>query len=189
MATRTTHNSDEQSVLAACQRGDRMAQKHFYDRYADGMMLLCIRYVKDKEDAQEVLLDAFFNFFKNIKKFEWQGEGSVSAWLKKIVVNQCLMHLRKKKDLIISTDDMYVYEGVSVDITALDDMAAREIIALIQELPVGYRTVFNLYVLEGKTHKEIAEMLDISVNTSKSQLHKAKAMLKEKITVMNKNVL
>ncbi|MEZ5017861.1 MAG: sigma-70 family RNA polymerase sigma factor [Flavipsychrobacter sp.] len=184
MGVPDTYTIDEQVALAECRKGSRMAQKFFYDKYVDSMLLLCIRYVKDHEDAKEACMDGFYNFFKNIDKFEWQGEGSISAWLKKIVVNQCLMHLRKKKDLIIASDDMNVYEGVAVDISALDTMAAKEIISLIQELPAGYRTVFNLYALEGKTHKEIAALLQISENTSKSQLHKAKTMLKEKIKLM-----
>lgn len=184
MGVPTTYSIDEQAALADCQEGSRVAQKYFYDKYVDGMLLLCIRYVKDHEDAKEACMDGFYNFFKNINKFEWKGEGSVSAWLKKIVVNQCLMHLRKKKELVIASDDMNVYEGMAVDITALDTMAAKEIISLIQELPTGYRTVFNLYALEGKSHKEIAALLHISENTSKSQLHKAKAMLKEKIKLM-----
>lgn len=185
MTVPTTNTIDEHTILTECRKGSRMAQKYFYDRYIDSMMILSIRYLKDHEDAKEACIDGFYNFFKNIEKFEWQGVGSISAWLKKIVVNQCLMQLRKKKDMIISSDDMNVYEGVAADITALDHMAAKEIINLIQQLPTGYRTVFNLYALEGKTHKEIAALLQISENTSKSQLYKAKAMLQEKIRLMN----
>lgn len=177
---------NEQTAIEECKKQNRFAQKYFFDRYAEQMMLLCLRYIKDQEDAREVLLDAFYKFFKNIDGFTWQGEGSVSAWLKKIVINQCLMQLRKRKDMVISTDEPELYEDVSDMEDAVDHMSAKEIMALVHGLPSGYRAVFNLYVFEGMTHKEIGVLLDISENTSKSQLHKAKAMLKQQLMNVHK---
>ena len=176
----------EQTAVEACRNKNRFAQKYFYDQFAEQMMLLCLRYIKDQEDARDVLLDAFYNFFEKIDQFTWQGEGSVSAWLKKIVVNQCLMHLRKRKDLVAMADEVSDYHDASDHANVLDELSAKEIMTLIHELPTGYRTVFNLYVFEGMTHREIGAMLNISDNTSKSQLHKAKAMLQQKIKELYK---
>ena len=156
-----------------------------YDKYAENMMLLCYRYIPNKEDAKEVLLDAFYNFFKNIKGFTYQGDGSTRAWLKKIVMNQCLMHLRKKKMEFVTDPDGRVTEDISFNNNIIEGLSVKEIVALIHGLPDGYRTIFNLYVFDGKGHKEIADLLGISENTSKSQLHKAKALLQKKLAVHN----
>lgn len=170
----------EIELIQACCNEDHYAQKRLFDRYAESMMILCFRYIPDREDAKEVMLDAFYNVFKNIEGFSYRGEGSFKAWLKKITVNQCLMHLRKKEAFFISTDEQ-VAGDVAMDDNIVDKMSAKEIMRLIHQLPDGYRTVFNLYVFEEKTHKEIATLLNISENTSKSQLHKAKAMMQKKL--------
>lgn len=156
-----------------------MAQKKLYDMHVGAMMILCYRYVPDREDAKEVMLDGFYNVFKNIGSFAYRGEGSFSAWMKKIMVNQCLMHLRKRK---MAFADVEMIPG---DIADNDDiinaMSVKEIITLMHSLPDGYRTVFNLYVFEGKNHREIGQLLGISESTSKTQLHKAKKMMQKKI--------
>lgn len=148
------------------------------------MMLLCYRYIPDREDAQEVLMDAFYQFFKNISGFTWRGEGSVKAWLKKIVINQCLMHLRKQKMAFADVDGAVV-ENIGMDNSIIAQLSVKEIMQLVHTLPDGYRTVFNLYVFDGMGHKEIAELLGISENTSKSQLHKARTVLHKKLLVNN----
>ena len=174
------NNLDEALLVDYCKDNNAAAQKIFYNKYVESMMILCLRYVVNSEDAKEVLMDSFFNFFKNISGFTWQGEGSVKAWLKKIVVNQCLMHLRKRRSLLITgREDQFEYADGGEN--ALDYLNAKEIMNMIHALPDGYRTVFNLYFFEGKNHREIGELLDISENTSKSQLHRARALLKEKI--------
>lgn len=144
-------------------------------------MILCLRYVVNQEDAKEVLMDGFLNFFKHIKTFTYQGEGSVRAWLKKIVVNQCLMHLRKRQPFFIQAKELEHYDTAGADDDVLARLGAKEIIMLVHGLPDGYRAVFNLYVFEGKNHREIGELLAISENTSKSQLHRARTMLREKL--------
>jgi RNA polymerase sigma-70 factor (ECF subfamily) len=149
-------------------------------KYAEDMMLLCLRYITNGEDAKEILMDSFLGFFKNMKSFTWYGEGSVKAWLKKIVVNNCLGHLRKKNPAFIANGEL-PHECADDSETALDALNAKQILRMIHTLPDGYRAVFNLYVFEGMNHKEIAEALNISESTSKSQLHRARAILKGKI--------
>ncbi len=171
---------DEALLVKCCKDNNAAAQKMLYDKYVAAMMMTCLRYVIDQEDAKEVLMDGFYSFFKNINGFTYQGEGSVKAWLKKIVVNQCLMHLRKRKPVFISKEADQ-YENADTSENIFDYMNAKEIMKMIHSLPDGYRTVFNLYFFEGMNHREIGDVLNISENTSKSQLHRARAILKEKI--------
>lgn len=151
--------------------------------YVEDMMLLCLRYIADKEDAREVLSDSFLKFFNNINDFEYRGVGSVKAWLKKITVNHCLMFLRKNRMSFQSVDDDDRHIEISAQDNIIEELTAKEILLLIHGLPDGCKTVFNLYVFEGRLHKEIAQMLGISEGTSKSQLHLAKSILKNKILI------
>jgi RNA polymerase sigma factor (sigma-70 family) len=170
---------NEITLAAQCVLGNIIAQRQVYDIYAQPMMLVCNRYITDTHDAQEVLSDGFYNFYKNIGSFTYAGQGSLSAWLKKIMVNQCLMHLRKKKMVFADTE---VAEQVAGSDEILAKLSAKEILQQIKKLPDGYRTVFNLYLFDGKTHAEIAALLSISESTSKSQLHKAKAWFQREIS-------
>ncbi len=145
------------------------------------MMLLCLRYISDVEDAKEVLMDSFYSFFKKIDTFTYRGAGSVKAWLKRIVVNQCLMHLRNKSNKPLLTEDVTKFENKGSNDSILDQLSVKDIMKLLQELPEGYRVVFNLYVFEGMNHREIGNLLEVSESTSKSQLHRARKMLQEKI--------
>ncbi len=140
--------------------------------------MVCMRYVKSLPDAEEMMLNGFYNFFKTIDRFIYSGQGSIGGWLKKIMVNECLMHLRKKGlKLVIETGagDAVVDDGI------ISRMNANEIYKLVMTLPEGYRTVFNLYVIEGYTHREIAAMLGVNEGTSKSQLSKARMQLQKMI--------
>jgi RNA polymerase sigma-70 factor (ECF subfamily) len=143
------------------------------------MMLVCSRYLKSPEDAEEALLDGFYKFFKNLSSFHYVGEASLYAWLKKIMINESLMMLRKRNvfTIIIDSDA----EDIQLEEDALNNLSAKEIFELIIQLPVGYRTVFNLYVIEGMDHKEIAALMGIAEGTSKSQLSKAKSLLQKKL--------
>jgi RNA polymerase sigma-70 factor (ECF subfamily) len=125
------------------------------------------------------MLNGFYNFFRAIDKFAYNGKGSIGAWLKKIVVNECLMFLRKNKGMKI-TDEEHAAE-IGVGDGQMERMSANELFQLITTLPAGYRTVFNLFVIEGYSHKEIAAMLDISEGTSKSQLNKARVQLQKAV--------
>ena len=166
-------------LIKEAKKGSAAAQKCLFDLMSDKMMLLCRRYVKTYEDAEEILLDGFYKFFKHLSSFTYQGDGSVYAWLKKIMVNESLMFLRKKHSFIMATEQEA--EEIPFQEEALNNLSLSEIFNLIVELPVGYRTVFNLYVIEGMSHKEIAKLLGIAEGTSKSQLNKAKLLLQKNL--------
>jgi len=170
---------DIAQLVKEAKQGSASAQKCLFDLLADRMMLLCRRYVKNVEDAEEVLLDGFYKFFKNIPGFHYQGEAALIAWLKKIMVNECLMLLRKKNVFTIVTES--AAEEIPLQAEAFDQLSAKEIFDLIVQLPVGYRTVFNLFEIEGMDHKEIALLLGIAEGTSKSQLSKAKNLLQKNL--------
>lgn len=153
-----------------------MAQRWFYDRYAPVMFAVCRRYLRSREDAEEALVSGFYKVFAQIHTFT--ATGSFEGWVRRIVVNEALMLLRKSQPLVFPGDQFPMIEKEdSFSIEA--DLSAREILEVLGELPNGYRTVFNLYVLEGYKHQEIADMLGISINTSKSQLILAKEKLKQ----------
>ena len=169
----------ELQLVEACKESDSFAQRLLYEQYAEKIFMTCLRYVSNKHDAEELLSDCFVKAFKFINQFQFVGDGSVGAWLRKIAVNECLMFLRKKKALVISIDEHVVSKELAEDENVFQNLNIAAILKNIQLLPPGYRTVFNLYVFEDNSHKEIAEMLGISENTSKSQLFKARNMLKE----------
>ena len=171
----------EVQLIEACKREESFAQRLLYDQYVERMYLLCLRYVPQETDAEEILSDAFLKCFNNISRFAYLGEGSLRAWLSRIVVNECLMFLRRKKELIISIDDNNALPLIKDQDVTLSTINTKDILKYIQQLPVGYRTVLNLYVFEDMPHKEIAALLQITESTSKSQLFKARAMLKQKM--------
>ena len=173
----------DDGIIKRCKNGDTRAQKILYMAYVEDMMLLCLRYISDKEDAREVLMDSFLKFFNSITGFEYRGEGSVKAWLKKITVNSCLMYLRKRRISFDAIDDKQHRIEIPVRDNIIEGMSARDILKLIHALPAGCKTVFNLVVFEGLSHKEISELLGIAEGTSKSQFHLAKAILKGKILI------
>ncbi|HEY4205353.1 MAG TPA: sigma-70 family RNA polymerase sigma factor [Puia sp.] len=158
-------------------KGNAAAQKCLFDRFADPMMAVCCRYVKGREDAEEVLLDGFFKFFKHLPGFVYQGDAALYGWIKMIMVRESLMFLRKKNVFTMLAE--VEAENIPSDAEILSDLSAAEIFNLIVQLPVGYRTVFNLHVMEGMEHKAIAEELGIAEGTSKSQLSKARVLLQK----------
>ena len=143
------------------------------------MLMVCMRYVKNLSDAEEVMLNGFYNFYKAIDRFIYSHDSSIGAWLKKIMVNECLMFLRKHDGLKI-VDEAYAAE-TGVEDEQIARISANELFRLIMMLPPGYRTVFNLFVIEGYSHKEIAVLLGITEGTSKSQLNKARSMLQKTV--------
>jgi RNA polymerase sigma-70 factor (ECF subfamily) len=165
--------------LQDARSGNAAAQKALFDYLSDAMMAVCCRYLKSREDAEEVLLDGFYKFFSHLPGFQYQGEAALYAWIKKIMVNECLMSLRRRHAFSIVSER--TAEDVAVDTEPLANLSAAEIVGLIVQLPVGYRTVFNLYVIEGMEHREIARALGIAEGTSKSQLSKAKILLQKMI--------
>ncbi len=173
-------------LIKEIKEGSIAAQKCFFDLYAVKMMVVCKRYMKNHENAEERLQDGFYKFFKNIQSFKYNTDAALFQWLKTIMVNECLMALRKK-----NVFDM-VPEAAAEDISVGEDvtgkLAANEILKLIVQLPVGYRTVFNLYIFEGMDHKDISKALKITESASRSQLTRAKALLQKMVAEQNCNV-
>ncbi len=170
---------EESKLIEACKQGNRKAQELIYQKFSPSMYSIALRYVVGSADAQDVIIQGFTKAFSSIQQFK--NDGQFSGWLRKIVVNQALMHLRKKKvDFSISES---LLKKVPLSNSYIEDqISADELIQIIQSLPSGYRTVFNLYAIEGYSHKEIAEKLGISEGTSKSQLSKARKVLQNVIT-------
>ena len=169
-------------LLNRLKEQDRAAQKWLYERYSPLMFSVCRRYLHSREDAEEALVSGFFKVFSQVESYS--GTGSFEGWIRRIMVNECLMMLRKNQPLTFPGDESQIPDRVdSFNIEA--DISAREILELLDQLPPGYRTVFNLYVIEGFKHIEIAETLGISINTSKSQLILAKEKLRTLLKTMN----
>ncbi len=171
---------DLSELIKEAKQGSAGAQKCIFDEMFSRLLFVCQRYVKNTEDAEEVLLDGFYKFFKSLNSFTYKGDAALFGWMKKIMINECLMFLRKKNEFTIASDSDA--EDISLDEEALDHLSAEEIFRLIICLPLGYRTVFNLYEIEGFGHKEIASMLHISEGTSKSQLSKSKILLQKMLS-------
>ena len=171
-------------MIEKAKEGDRRAQKALYDSLADKMYAVCLRYMGDRETAEDVLQDGFVTLFAKLDTYT--GEGSLEGWARKIFVNTALMSLRKN-DVLKESDEMDSARGVTSEApSAVQDIGYKELCKMISELPAGFRTVFNMYVVEGYSHQDIADALGISVNTSRSQLLRARAMLQAKILERNK---
>jgi RNA polymerase sigma factor (sigma-70 family) len=169
-----------EKIIKECGAHQIKAQKALYQLYHKRVFLLCRRFMKTDEDAEDIMLKGFVKVFANMQTLEFINESSFWAWIKKIMINECLMQLRKKENFILSVESYTDLE--LVDETIFEKLAAAEIYQLINQLPVGYKTVFNLFVIDGFSHKEIAEMLHIQEGTSKSQLSKAKNILQQLIS-------
>lgn len=170
------HRSNEEELINGCIRRERSAQKRLYDTFSSKMYALCCRYVKDSMDAEDVLVTAFTKILDRIDQFK--GEGSFEGWIRRVVVNEALTYLRRNRSMYVETeleaaDRDPDYQHIS------DHLEAEDLLTMIQELPAGYRIVFNLYAIEGFSHKEIADQLNISENTSKSQLSRARVFLQK----------
>ena len=151
-----------------------------YDRYAPKMMGVCRRYLNNREDAEDVLVEGMFRVFDNIHTYQFAG--SFEGWIRRIIVNEALMFLRKRRLLLIDIDASELNSvAFSHPLSIEHDLMAQDILKLLEKLPTGYRTIFNLYVIEGYKHIEIAELLGISINTSKSQLILAKDRMRKEL--------
>lgn len=172
--------TDEQRLVEQLQEGDRAANATLYNRYARYLSAICCRYISNDDDVKDVMQDAFLRIFSSVSSFQYRGEGSLKGWMARIVLNESLNFINKNSRLAFTElkETSYDIRDEEVD----TEQTPTEIIhQLIRQLPDGYRTVFNLYVIEEKSHKEIATLLGIKESTSASQLHKAKAMLATKI--------
>ena len=170
----------EKELIHSCLKNDRKAQKTLYDNYSRKMMGVCIRYSNDTETAKDMLQDGFIKIFGNLSTFQFNG--SFEGWMRRIFVNTCLEHLRKTDILHDAADLDYAAAPLSSGShTAIEQMSANDLMKLINELPKGFRLIFNMYEIEGYSHKEIADALNITESTSRSQLTRAKQLLKNKI--------
>lgn len=178
MTPERNQNITESDLIKGCVEGNRRMQEEMYRRFSPRMYAVCLRYAGNTEEAEDILQEGFIKIFKKLDSF--RSEGSFEGWVRRIFVNTAIEHFRRKRYLMPVTEkEENTIEGKYTSV--LDDLGAKDIMALVQELSPGYRTVFNMYVVEGYTHKEIADMLGISEGTSKSQLSRAKVILQDMV--------
>ena len=178
MSLPSNHSISESDLISGCIEGNRRMQEELYRRFSPRMYAVCLRYAGASEEAQDILQEGFIKIFKKLDTF--RSEGSFEGWIRRIFVNTAIEHFRRKKYLQPVTEkEESTLEGNYLSV--LDNLAERDILDLVQQLSPGYRTVFNMYVVEGYTHKEIGDLLGISEGTSKSQLSRAKVILQEMV--------
>ena len=183
------HRKSDEDLIRGCIKQQAKSQRDLYDRYSPIMLGVCMRYLKEPGIAEEVMITGFTKVFEKVEQFKF--EGSFEGWMRRIMVNESLTYLRRNK-----------FMDLEVDITSADrepdmnrlesHLEAEDLIKMIQGLPVGYRTVFNMYAIEGYSHREIAKELGVAENTSKSQLSRARSILKQSLieseNYLNENI-
>lgn len=169
--------SPEHNLIQGCLKGDKRAQKELYQTYKSSMYGICLRYAKNREEAKDMLQDGFVKIYSNL--YQYKPIGPLGGWMRRVMVNVCLQHIRRRKDLFSNTDIDKVAHLYQAQEEVFTQFREKALVQMIQQLPEGYRAVFNLYVIEGYSHKEIAQQLGISESTSKSQLSRAKATLRQ----------
>lgn len=176
MNVQSNHIPSETDLIQGCINGDSQMQQILYDKFSPKMYGVCLRYAGNEDDASDILQEGFIKVYKNLNKF--RGEGSFEGWIRRIFVNTSIEHFRKKVKLYNVTE---VQENTIEDtnLDALDILATKDIIKIINELSPGYKAIFNMHVIEGYSHKEIADIMGITEGTSKSQLARAKGVLKK----------
>ncbi len=176
------HNQ-QKSLIKKAIANNREAQQQLFEQHSPKMLGVCRQYVKDLHHAEDLLLQGFLKVFTNLHKFEHKG--SFEGWIRRIMVNTCISYLRKKNVINLSDED-YVFNDAATE--SLENTAVEDIQKLIDQLPEGYKMVFNLFAIEGYKHSEIATQLGITESTSKSQLFKARKLLQQNYIRMNKAV-
>ena len=165
-------------MVQACLQGDERAQRHFYDQFKVKMYGLCLRFAASQTEAEDMLMEGFYKVFRDLRQFK--GQCPLEAWVRQVMVNAALMHLRKKHRHLSTA---IALENISDDLVSKEDplehLNASAVISLIQQLPPGFRAVFNLFAIEGYSHREISEQLDITESTSRSQYSRAKTVLRK----------
>ena len=179
----------EEQLIERCKKQDRAAQKILYDRYAGLMLAICTRYVFERSEAEDILQEGFLKIFLKIGEFE--GRGSFEGWLKRVFVNTAITHYHKS-----SKHNKYHYEIGDVQETKFENIkysesefTKDELLNVVNSLPEGYKVVFNLYAIEGYKHKEIGKLLNIDINTSKSQYSRAKKLIRKKLSYLKKEAV
>lgn len=166
----------EAELIEGCKQNNRKSQERLYKKYAGLMLGICMRYVKDRAEAEDVMMEGFMKIYKTVANYA--ATGSFEGWMKRIMVYTAIEHFRKLKRMPF---DEFQANDSKVDDYVIDSISARDILKLMNEMPDGYRTVLNMYAIEGYSHKEIADAMGISEGTSKSQLSRSKAFLKKLI--------
>lgn len=173
----------EKELIISCKKGDRKAQKDLFNRFASKMYVLCLRYARHRLEAEDIMQDAFIKVFKNLDQFQFKG--SFEGWVKRIMINTALKNYQKSS---FQKEEIGIHDSYneSSSAKAYSNLGQQELLKLINDLPNGYKLVFNLYAIEGFKHKEIAKMLQIDEGTSRSQLLKARKALQQKIIELEK---
>jgi len=175
----------EQALITGCVRQEVSAQRALYDQYSPKMLAVCCRYALNREDAEDMLQEGFIKVFLQIKSYE--GRGSFEGWIRRIMVHTCINHLKKHKKFQDKLDLIHAH-GMPTRAEAIPSIVqAKQVSECIRQLPVGYRTVLNLYAIEGYSHREIAQILDIEESTSRSQYTRAKNLLEN--ILIQRNIL
>lgn len=183
-------SSNEEILIEGVKRRDRAAQRALYDRYAGGLLYTSIRYVARRDVVEDILHDAFIKIFHSIDSFKYRGDGSIRAWMERITINTALEWLRKSRRLdLIPLNSELSQHNISDELSCeeTERIAHESLMKLVAELPDGYRTIFNLFCVEGYSHREIAEMMGINEKSSSSQLLRAKRLLAKRIRLYIEN--
>ena len=176
------YRAKEDELIKGCLKRDRTSQQRLYDLYSSKMYGICYRYVRNPMEAEDILVTAFTKIFERIDQFK--GEGSFEGWIRRVMVNEALTHLRKARTMYLETDLEQADREPDYGRLA-DHLEEEDLLNMIQQLPAGYRVVFNMYAIDGYSHKEIADHLGISENTSKSQLSRARVYLQKMLAEQN----
>ena len=170
----------EQHIISLFKKGDQHAMDKLYMEYADYLTGVCARYISDEDEVKDVLQESFIKIFTQIHQFEYRGKDSLKAWITKVVINEALMYLRQNKTFLVPIQESDIVDCLDEE-PEMENLGADILFSFIQKLPPGYRAVFNLFVIEEKSHKEIAEILQIQPATSASQFLRARKLLAEMI--------
>ena len=181
------YSNDEQRLAEQIRNGDNGAMRVFCSLYVPHLKAVCTRYVTDSEDASDVLQETLISIVTHISDFHYLGQGSLKAWATRIAVNESLNYIRRNRRHELTLQEQYIDDIAEEEDPPIEDIPPEVIQQMVRQLPTGYRTVFNLYVFEDKSHQEIAQLLGTSVKTSISQLHKAKNLLAQMIQTYHDN--
>lgn len=178
--------SDISSILEGCIRGDAKCQRQLYELYCEEAFGICRRYARNDQEAEDMLQSAFVNIYRFLHKFE--GRGSFSSWIRKVIVHNCLVYLKQHRHMYRNIEISDQHYATEVADSAFSHLEKEDLLKMVQQLPDGYREVFNLFAIEGYSHREIAAKLGIAESTSRSQLTKARRLLRNLI-IKSKNLV
>ena len=182
------YSNDEQRLAEQIRNGDNGAMREFCSLYVPHLKAVCVRYIADGEDVSDVLQETLISIVTHISDFHYLGQGSLKAWATRIAVNESLNYIRRNRRQELTLQEQYIDDSAEEEEDPpIEDIPPEVIQQMVRQLPTGYRTVFNLYVFEDKSHQEIAQLLGTSVKTSISQLHKAKNLLAQMIQTYHDN--